>query len=92
MRKGTERLFPTDYEKFKESMLDAAYEEELPVVLQLEDIKDFTLKDIQDLFYDFRTDTSLDINGTLFMCPDCGRLHLLLEVDYPETDEKTLLQ
>ena len=44
------------------------------------------------MFYEFRRDTGLDIYGTLFMCNDCGNMHLLLEVDYPKEDEERILQ
>ena len=87
MLKGTKKLFPNDYDKFIGAMIEAADEEELPLALQLNDIGDFTLKDFQDLFYEFHQDTSLDLHGTLFMCNDCGKLHLLLEVDYPEEED-----
>ena len=93
MLEGTKKLFPTDYAKFTEAMVSAADEDELPVALQLDDLKDYTLKDFQDMFYEFKRDTGLDIVGTLFMCNDCGKLHLLIEVDYPsENEEKTILQ
>lgn len=92
MLNGTKKLFPTDYEKFKKAMTAAAEEEELPVALQLDEIKDFTLKDIQEMFYEFHNDTGLDITGTLFLCNDCGRLHLLIEVTYPENNENNIIQ
>ena len=91
MLAGTKKLFPTDYKKFTEAMIGAAEKDDLPVALQLDDIQDFTLKDIQDMFYEFHRDTSLEITGTLFTCDDCGRLHLLLRVDYPE-EEETIVQ
>lgn len=87
---GTKRLFPTDYENFVNAMIEAAEEDELPIMLQLDDIKDYTLKDIQDMFFEFKQDTGLDIEGHLFTCEECGRLHLLLEVDYPEEDNLPL--
>lgn len=92
MLNGTKRLFPTDYEKFKTAMTEAAKEDDLPVALQLQEIKDFTLKDIQEMFYEFHNDTGLDITGSLFLCDDCGKLHLMLEVDYPEAEEGTMIQ
>ena len=91
MLNGTKKFFPHDYDYFVDSMIDAAEEDNLPVGLQLDDIKDFTLKDIQELFYEFKRDTSLDITGHLFTCNECGRLHLLLEVNFPD-EEPTLLQ
>ena len=91
MLNGTKKLFPTEYKKFTESMISAAEEGELPVALQLDDIGSVTLKDIQEMFYDFKNDTSLDITGTLFLCNDCGRLHMITEVNYPEK-QNTILQ
>lgn len=92
MLAGTKKLFPTDYKKFVDSMIEAAEQDKLPVTLQMDDIKNFTLKDVQDMFVEFQKDTSLDIEGHLFMCSECGRLHLLVGVDYPEEDEEKLLQ
>ena len=92
MLQGTKRLFPTEYESFKDAMTSAAEEENLPIVLQLDDIKDFTLKDFQDAFYEFQMDTGLSIEGHMFICEDCGKLHVAVEVDYPEFEEDTLLQ
>ena len=92
MLKGTKKLFPTDYQDFKEAMIEAAEEGALPVALQMDDIKDFTLKDVQEMFYEFEQDTSLEITGSLFLCEDCGRLHFLIEVNYPDEDEEKVLQ
>lgn len=86
MLEGTKRLFPTDYERFKDAMIEAANNEELPISLQMDEIQNFTLKDFQDTFYEFERDTGLSIIGSLFICPECGRLHVLIEVDYSDTD------
>ena len=92
MLEGTKRLFPTDYKAFTEAMVEAANDDDLPVALQLDDLKDYTLKDIQDMFYEFHRDTSLEITGNLFLCKDCGKLHLLVEVNYPDEEEEKILQ
>lgn len=92
MLPGTKKLFPKDYRKFVKSMIEAAKEGELPVTLQLEDLKDYTLNDFQDLFIQFQQDTDLDLTGQLFLCEDCGKMHLLLTVDHPEEKPKRLLQ
>ena len=91
MLNGTKKLFPTEYKKFTAAMISAAEEGDLPVVLELEETDNISLKDMRDLFRDFINDTSLDISGTLYLCDDCGRLHLLLQVSYPEKTE-TILQ
>ncbi len=49
MMEGTKKLFPKDYEQFKEAMISAANDNSLPVSLQLDDIRDYTLKDLQDI-------------------------------------------
>ena len=92
MREGTRKLFPKDYERFKKCMIEAAEDNNLPVVLQLDDIRDYTLKDLQDAFSDFSTDTSLELHGHLFFCHDCDKLHLELEVSYDRTEDIRLLQ
>ena len=92
MLEGTKKLFPTDYKKFKEAMLEAANDASLPVALQLNDIKKFTLKDFQDAFTEFRKDTGLDITGSFFLCPTCENLHVMIEIDYPQIDENIMVQ
>lgn len=92
MLPGTKKLFPKDYRKFVESMKEAAEKGELLVTLQLDDLKDFTLNDFQDLFIEFQQDTDLDIYGQLHLCEECGRMHLQLTVDHPEEKPKKLLQ
>lgn len=92
MREGTKKLFPTDYERFKECMIEAANDNNLPITLQLDDVRDYTLKDLQDAFSDFNMDTSLELNGHLFFCHDCGKLHLVLEVTREKTEDLRLLQ
>ena len=92
MLEGTKRLFPTDYQAFKEAMLEAAEEDTLPVLLEMKETCNFTLNDFQDLFYEFNLDTGLEITGHFFVCEDCGKLHVTIEVDYPEVDEDRILQ
>ena len=92
MQKGTKKLFPTDYQKFKMAMLEAAKDNSLPVVLQLNDIKDFKLKDFEEAFREFQTDTGLDIEGSFLLCPTCDSLHVMIKVDYPEIDRTIPLQ
>ena len=92
MLPGTKKLFPTDYEKFKKAMLSAAENDELPVVLQLGDVKDFTLKDFQDTFNDFQRETGLEVTGSMFLCDHCDRLHLNLEFSLPAMNEMIPLQ
>ena len=92
MLEGTKRLFPNDYQLFKENMIEAANDNSLPVMLQLDDIRDFTLKDLQDTFSEFNTDTGLEMNGSLFLCHDCGKLHLVLEISRDRMEDTRILQ
>lgn len=91
MLEGTKKLFPNDFEDLVEDMLCAAEADELPVVLQCDNPMNFTVKDLSDLFYDFYKCTSLDMQGHLFRCPECGRMHLDLQIDWPtEADDITV--
>lgn len=92
MLNGTKKLFPTDYKRFKEVMLEAAEEGELPVVLQLNSPGKFNLEDFRDAFLEFQYDTGLNITGEMFICPDCGELHVTVTVDHMEEQEERLLQ
>ena len=92
MQEGTKKLFPTDYDRFKEAMISAANDNSLPVALQLDDIRDYTLKDLQDAFSDFNMDTGLEMNGSVFFCHDCGKLHLMLEISRDRTEDLRILQ
>ena len=58
----------------------------------LDDIRDYTLKDLQDAFSDFNMDTGLEMNGSVFFCHDCGRLHLMLEISRDRTEDLRILQ
>ena len=92
MLEGTKRLFPSDYQRFKENMIEAANQDDLPIVLQLDDVRDYTLKDFQDAFSDFNMDTGLEMNGSMFFCHDCGRLHIQLEISRDRTEDERILQ
>ena len=92
MREGTKKLFPKDYDRFKENMIEAANDNNLPITLQLDEIRDYTLQDLQDAFSDFNLDTGLELNGSLFLCHDCGKMHLLLEVSRTRMEDIRLLQ
>lgn len=88
MLEGTQKLFPSDYEEFIETVMMRADEGELPIALQLKEPEEFTIKDFQDLFLDIEYDTGLDVNGSFTLCPDCGTMHVIIEVDYPEEESK----
>ena len=45
MLPGTKKLFPTDYRRFVESMMEAVEKDSLPVTLQLDDLKDYIMGD-----------------------------------------------
>ena len=92
MLEGTKRLFPNDYQRFKENMIEAANDNSLPIALQMDDVRDFTLKDLQDAFSDFNMDTGLEMNGSLFLCRDCGKLHLVLEISRDRMEDMRILQ
>ncbi len=92
MLEGTKKLFPTDFEKFKAAMINAADEDELPVSLRLTDISDHTLKDFQDAFTDIGFETGLKVSATLEMDQITGKLMLTMNVDQPDSMEKPLLQ
>ncbi len=92
MLEGTRKLFPTDYHRFRDAMIEAANYNNLPVCLQLDDIGDFTLKDLQDTFADFTDDTGLEMNGSLFFCHDCRKMHLVLEVCRDRMEDTRILQ
>lgn len=92
MLEGTGKLFADDYECFKENMISTANENDLPVILQLNDIRDFTLKDFQDAFYEFGMETGLEMSGTFFFCHNCGKLHLMIEVSRDRMEDERILQ
>ncbi len=94
MREGTKRIFPTDYEKFTSSMIEAANDRRLPVILEMDKAGDFNLKDFHDALFDFNRDTGLELRGSFYYCNRCNRMHTRLEVDWPsaEEGEEPLLQ
>lgn len=92
MLAGTKKLFPNDYDDFKGSMLAAAEAGQLPIALQLNEDKGFTIKHFHEMFTEFKQDTGLQITASLFLCDFCDKLHVMLEVDYPEIDESIPVQ
>ena len=86
MLEGTKKLFPNDYKDFVDAMIEAAEEDELPIMLELKDPERFTWKDFKDMMYEFKRDTSLDITCNFFLCNDCGQMHLFVEVDFPDEE------
>ena len=94
MLDGTKKIFPTEYEKFVETTVFAAEEDQLPIAFQCDEefIKDITAQDVHDLIYEYHRDSGLDLTATYFMCNHCKKLHLLFEVNYPEEEDNTLLQ
>lgn len=91
MLEGTKRLFPTDYEVFRKDMIEAANQHELPVIIALDETKDFTLNDFQDLFIEFNLETGLDMTGMMGLSEKTGRLQLRLVVRQGE-QAKRLIQ
>ena len=91
MLPGTRKMFGRDYEEFKKAIVEAAEFDALPVAMQVNDAAKHTMRDLQEVFYDVVNDTGLIMTGNLFLCPDCKRLHLLLEINMPEEDEKHIL-
>lgn len=91
MRPGTKKIFPKDYSELVDSMIYAAEQEMLPLTIAMDDPQNITFVDVQDLMIDFKKDTSLDIRALIYMCEDCGHIHLNMEIDYSDT-EPTLIQ
>ena len=92
MLEGTKKLFPKDYDKLREVMIQAAEQDKLPIALSLEEDKGFTLKDFRDLFYDFKKDTGLQMTATLYSCDVCDELHTIIEIDMPEVINNGMVQ
>ena len=94
MREGTKKLFPTEYGKFVAAMIQTREENNLPMILRLDDIRDYTLKDLEDTFADFSRDTGLELTGMVTLNYNSGKLCLELKVDYPEirTEKEIPLQ
>ena len=84
---GTKKLMGTQYKRFCETMLEAAENGALPVSLQLDDTFGITCQDIGDLCNEFEKDTELELTAHFFVCHDCGKLHVIFEVDYSNEEE-----
>ena len=90
MMEGTKRLFPTEYEDFRNAMVEAANKHELPAALMLDDIKDFTLRDFQDLFIQFNLETGLEMTGSMAISEKTGRLQLCVEIRQAERPKQLI--
>ena len=84
MLEGTKRLFPTEYEDFVCAMVEAANKHELPVMIALDDIKDYKLSDFQDLFIEFNLETGLEMSGMMDINEKTGRLELCIVIRQSE--------
>jgi hypothetical protein len=92
MREGTKKLFPTDYDHFKKDMMEAADSGDLPVILRMNEISDYTLNDFQDLFSDFCLETDLEMTGFLSLGENSDKLRMTLVVKQPEQKPQRILQ
>ncbi len=93
LREGTKRLFPGDFDKFTRAAADAARENQLPMILELGNLRDYKLKDFEDLMNDFYRNTGLELNGLLSFSCSSGKMRAIIKVDWPDTEEQeSLLQ
>ena len=90
MLTGTKKFFPSDYEKFKEAMVKAAEEGNLPCVCGIDDISGYELSDFRDLMYDIYRDIGLGADINLTFCRQCGCMHMQLEIYVPEQENIVL--
>ena len=76
-----------DYNKLVEAMNQCAERDNLPQMLQINDITNVSLKDVHELLIGFTHDTALSMTFQAEICPNCDRLHCFLLVDYLDEDE-----
>ena len=65
---------------------------DLPVILRMSEIADYTLNDFQDLFSDFSLETDLEMTGFLSLGENSGKLRMTLVVKQPEQKLQRILQ
>lgn len=92
MLAGTKKLMGNIYDTFVDAMIDAAEDESLPMVMELQESTKFTMHDLYDLMYEFRTDTGLEMTSSSYLCNECGQLHTVITIDYPEDDNDIPIQ
>lgn len=63
-------------------------EDALPFVLNREDPMELSLFDIKDFIERFKKDTELDVTVQLYMCDECGQLHMTIVIDEKESEEQ----
>lgn len=76
-----------DYDEIVENAISAAEEGDLPAGLQVDESIEYTIEDIRELLYRFHKDTGLDMTAVNFLCDQCGRMHLILEIDYCDEED-----
>ena len=83
---GTKKIFPLGYDDFVEAMIQCYENDQLPVTLQCDEdfVEELSAKDIKEFISDFYKDTGLDLHTIHYMCHNCGRLHMLMEVSESE--------
>ena len=87
MYKGTRKIVGSEYKRLCETMTEMAENDALPVTFKLEEIRDLSCQDIGDLCNEFERDTDLEMTAHVFVCHDCGRTHIIFEVDYKDDEE-----
>ena len=68
------------YDGFIKEMIMAAQNGELPVCFDYQEADNLTLYDIKQFSQLFFRDAGLTLTCQLATCPDCGKLHCLLNV------------
>lgn len=75
-----------DYEDFLQTIYELAEQDELPALFTINEIKSISVKDLTDLMEDIRRDSCFEMEASLYLCPDCGKPHINLEVYMPENE------
>ena len=87
MKHKAEPFFGDKYDQFVKYVYDFAEHDKLPMILNIEDTKGISLKDIGDFMQMFEQDTCFKTEVHAYICEECGKMHLDIEVWMPEEDE-----
>lgn len=87
MKRPINRIVGNQYDKLVRTMISCAQAGDMPQCLEIKQTAAIDLQDVKELLSWFREDTGLEMKMQCFLCQDCGELHAMLFVDYPDFEE-----
>lgn len=86
-----QKIFGNEYKTLCEISVQAAAEDELPMIIEIFKADKFTFQDMNKLIKRFEEDTGFKMEGQFFNCQECNSIHVLLEISIDDEKKKELI-